>query len=82
MPRAFWTPVCTCYYRTTFLQLLKISISDPLKAKKRNLQLFEDEINAWLKEQPEIQVIRVEQSASGGSFGPSLWMISIWYDPK
>jgi hypothetical protein len=64
------------------MQVKIFSMNDPLKGKKRNQQLFEDEINAWLREQPEIQVIRVEQSASGGSLGASLWMISIWYEAK
>ncbi|MGJ8671789.1 hypothetical protein [Rubritalea sp.] len=62
------------------------SSNEPMKqtktedGKQPNQQLFEDEINAWLKEQPGIEVIRIEQSASGGSLNNSLWMISIWYE--
>ena len=64
------------------MQVKIFSMIDPLKRKKRNQQLLEDEINGWLREQPEIQVISVEQSAGGGSFGSSEWMISIWYESK
>ena len=61
------------------------SSNEPMKhtktedGKQLNQQIFEDEINAWLNEQPGIEVIRIEQSASGGSLANSLWMISIWY---
>ena len=45
-----------------------------------NREIFENEINAWLEKQPELKVSRIEQSASGGSFYESLWLISIWYE--
>ena len=41
---------------------------------------LEDEINQWLSWNEGIEIVRVEQSACGGSFNPSLWMISIWYN--
>lgn len=64
------------------MQVKIFSMNDPLKRKKRNQQFLEDEINAWLKEQPGIQVIHVEQSAGGGAFAPSEWVISVWYESK
>jgi len=64
------------------MQVKIFSMIDPFKRKKRNQQLLEDKINAWLREQPGIQVIRVEQSAGGDAFGPSEWIISIWYESK
>ena len=46
----------------------------------RNAQEYEAEINAWLQEHPQIRVIDIKQSASGGSFSDSLWLISVWYE--
>jgi hypothetical protein len=43
-------------------------------------KMFENEMNAWLEEHPDIKVSRIEQSASGGSFSESLWLISVWYE--
>jgi hypothetical protein len=41
---------------------------------------MEDEINAWLLEHPHIKIADIRQSATGGSWGPMLWLISVWYD--
>ena len=41
---------------------------------------LEDEINAWLGEHPHIKIADITQSATGGSFGPMLWSISVWYE--
>jgi hypothetical protein len=41
---------------------------------------LEDEINAWLKEHPHIKITDIRQSATGGSWGPMLWSISVWYE--
>jgi hypothetical protein len=64
--------------------------NDPLKqflwAKEKGWffrespQALEEEINVWLAENPRIKVIEIEQSASGGSFASSLWLISVWYE--
>jgi hypothetical protein len=35
---------------------------------------------AWLSENPRIKIVDTKLSASGGSYGPSLWLISIWYE--
>jgi len=45
----------------------------------RNAQDLEDEINAWLSQNPKIKVVDIKQSASGDS-GMSLWLISVWYE--
>ena len=45
-----------------------------------NAHAFEDQINAWLSENPRIKIVDIKQSASGGSFGASLWFISVWYE--
>jgi hypothetical protein len=41
---------------------------------------LEDEINAWLLEHPHIKIADIKQSATGGSWGPMLWSISVWYE--
>jgi hypothetical protein len=46
----------------------------------RNDNPLEDEINAWLRENPHIKVVDIRQSATGGSWGPMLWLISVWYE--
>ena len=41
---------------------------------------LEGEINAWLSEHPHIKIVDIRQSATGGSWGPMLWSISVWYE--
>ena len=45
----------------------------------RNAQDLEDEINAWLSQNPKIKVVDIKQSASG-DIGMSLWLVSVWYE--
>ncbi len=46
----------------------------------KNAHVLEDEINAWLGENPRVRIVDTRQSSSGGSFGPSLWWVSVWYE--
>jgi hypothetical protein len=48
--------------------------------KDRGPRDLEEEINAWLSENPHVKIIGIKQSSSGGSWGPSLWFVSIWYE--
>jgi hypothetical protein len=48
--------------------------------RDKNARAFEDEINAWLSENPGIKIVDIKQSSSGGSFGSSLWFVSVWYE--
>ena len=43
-------------------------------------QELETKINNWLSQNPKIKVVDIKQSASGGSYNPSLWLISVWYE--
>ncbi len=43
---------------------------------------LEAEINRWRADNPNIKVVDVTQSSSGGSFAGSLWLISVWYEEK
>jgi len=54
--------------------------SSPVGIGNKNAGALEDEINAWLSEHPRIKIVDVRQSSSGGSFGPSLWFVSVWYE--
>jgi hypothetical protein len=55
------------------------SKSNPVGRQGQNQHNFEHEINEWLHQNKGAEIVRVEQCASGGSFSPSLWMISVWY---
>jgi hypothetical protein len=46
----------------------------------RNDLEMENEINAWLREHPHIKVVDIRQSATGGSLGPLVFSISVWYE--
>ena len=45
------------------------------------LDSIQDQVNRWLKDNPEVSVVDVKQSAAGGSWGPIQLMISVWYEP-
>ena len=55
------------------------SLNNPLRRKKQNQSELEDEINKWLMDNQEIEILHIKQSASGGSYNPSTWLITIWY---
>jgi hypothetical protein len=46
----------------------------------RKSQDLEDEVNAWLLQNPGIKVVDIKQSTSGGSYMSSMWLISVWYE--
>ena len=46
----------------------------------KNACALEDQINAWLSENPRVRIVDIKQSASGGSWAASLWLISVWYE--
>lgn len=48
--------------------------------KPQSKQILEDEINNWLGTNPGIKVVDIKQSCCGGSFNPSLTVVSIWYE--
>lgn len=61
--------------------------NDPLSNRyddrDKNAQDFEDQINAWLSENPRIRIVEIKQSASlFSSLGlrVSLWFVSVWYE--
>lgn len=43
---------------------------------------FEAEVNEWLQQNPDIEIRHIQQSAGGGSMGPFLFFITIWYNDK
>jgi hypothetical protein len=59
--------------------------NDPLGPRRKssfseeNARALESEINAWLRDNSMVKIVEIKQTASGGSYGPSLWLISVWY---
>lgn len=41
---------------------------------------LEEEVNAWLGQHPNIKIIDIRQSASGGSMMDTKLYISVWYE--
>lgn len=44
-----------------------------------NAMAFEKQVNDWLAKNPDIDIVHIKQSACGGSWGPALWLVSVWY---
>jgi len=47
---------------------------------KKALVTLEGEVNDWLSDNPNINVIEIKQSVSGGSLDPAELIISVWYE--
>jgi len=41
---------------------------------------LEEEVNAWLEQHPNIKIIDIRQSASGGSMADTKLYISVWHE--
>jgi hypothetical protein len=54
--------------------------NSPVGRGDKNARALEEEINAWLSENPRIKIVDIKQSSSGGSLGGSLWFVSVWYE--
>ena len=50
--------------------------------RPKSKQILENKINEWLASNPDIKILEIKQSCCGGSFNPSLTIISIWYEAK
>ena len=51
------------------------------RVKRPMLDSIEDRVNWWLRENPDVKVVEIRQSAAGGSWGPIQLIISVWYEP-
>ena len=51
------------------------------KAEPTNTE-FEAEIGEWLQNNPDIEIIHIQQSAGAGSMGPFLFFITVWYEER
>lgn len=49
---------------------------------KKALVALEGETYGWLSVNPNINVIEVKQSASGGSLEPAEFIITFWYEEQ
>ena len=54
--------------------------NNPMADDGKNARSLEDEINAWLSQNPHIKVIDIKQSSNGVTFTGSLWFVSVWYE--
>jgi hypothetical protein len=52
---------------------------NPAAIGLNNARALEDEINAWLSENPRIKIVDIKQSSSGGPLLGPLW-VSVWYE--
>ena len=43
---------------------------------------LEQEINSWLRANPNIRIANIKQSSCGGSMEPSRTVVSVWYQDK
>lgn len=50
-------------------------LGSPAKASSN----FEQEINSWLRANPDIRIANIEQSSCGGSLEPARTVVSVWY---
>ena len=60
---------------------MKMKLFGKENAKKGLIVLeLEKEINQWLAENPNIKIVDIKQSASGGSLHVTKLFVSIWYE--
>ncbi len=50
------------------------------KSGSKQISGLEEEVNTWLARHPDIKIIEIKQSASGGSLHETLLHISVWYE--
>ena len=43
---------------------------------------LEQEINLWLRANPNVRIRNIEQSSCGGSMEPSRTVVSVWYQDE
>jgi hypothetical protein len=48
--------------------------------KTNQHQELEDEVNAWLEQNPDVKIIDIKQSASGGSWARPQFFVTIVYE--
>jgi hypothetical protein len=41
---------------------------------------LQDEVNAWLADNPGVRIVHIAQSSNGGSFDTSKFFLSVWYE--
>ena len=61
---------------------MKVKVFGKINTSKKGLDVLEleDDINIWLKENPNIKIIDIRQSSNGGSMQNTKLIFSIWYE--
>lgn len=63
-----------------FIKMLYPKLSFSMGLSEKHDCELENDINQWLLDNPTVEIKKIEQSQSGGSFKLSTIVISIWYE--
>ena len=59
---------------------MKVKVFSNYLLSRKSLDKLEDQVNRWLKDNPEVKVMEIKQSWAGGGLGPGQLLISLWYE--
>ena len=59
---------------------MELKVFSSYLLRRKSLDQIEDQVNRWLKDNPEVKVAEIKQSVAGGGLGPSQLLISLWYE--
>ena len=59
---------------------MNVKVFSSYLLSRKSLDKLEDQVNRWLKDNPEVKVMEIKQTVVGGGLGPSQLLISIWYE--
>ena len=62
-----------------FTKTLKPKLNFWMKHLKNFDCGLENDINIWLSLNPSVEIKEIKQSQSGGSWAPSIIVVSVWY---
>ncbi len=59
---------------------MKLFGATNLDKKEVDVSILESDVNSWLETHPDIRVIDIRQSSSGGSWANTKIFVSLWYE--
>ena len=51
-----------------------------IRSLAKSTAALEEEINRWLRANPEIEIRDIKQTSCGGSFDAAKTIVSLWYE--